>query len=146
MIRAFITTWELVGNHIQNPIVEQGEAIVSGQFTCSMFYPDADVDGIPDGTHVLILVKGANPTIEDLAALPEVKMLPKYRFSKPVSEIPTGVKQVIKDYVVARGIAPSSVFDGVEVYGDFLKKLVKSFQVGFKGFGRCETEYDEDFG
>ena len=148
MIRAFISTWQFIPEEMRvtNPILEHGGALVSGEFTCSMLYPDADQDGKPDGAHVLVLVKGDSLTVESLKDLSGVKMLPAYRLTKPVSEIPANAKQAIRAYVVDNNIAPVEIFDGVVVYGDFLKRLAKHFQVDFNGFGKYESVDELEFG
>lgn len=115
----------------------------------SMHYPDADADGLPDKPRVLVLAwqpTGATTTngqnIEDLSALSGVYMLPAYRFQKPISEIPQAVKDEVKTRLQNNGI-PLSALSGIEVYGDFLRKVAKYFSVSHQGFGR-HVEVDSD--
>ena len=133
MIRAFITTWSIVDNHVVNPIVDYVDTLsLAEPITCNMYYPDADANGIPDKPYVLVIVKGP-VGIEQLKNLAGVKMIPAYGFNTPVSEIPSAVKTAIKDEMVSKGV-PLSAFADVVVYGDFLKRLAKYFSVGFNNF------------
>ena len=144
MIRAFITTWSVVANYVHNPIVDYVDTLTDMGIVCDMHYPDADQNGIPDRDRVLIIVQGP-PQIENLNAIQGVRMLPAYRFQKPLSEIPENIKQAIKAAIVAEGIPLSALF-GMVVYGDFLKKVARYFNASHKGFGMLETEREAEFG
>lgn len=144
MIRAFITTWALVENQIQNPIVEYINANqLSDPVTCSMFYPDHNGDGVPDKNRVLILVHG-QVEIEQLALLAGVRMLPAYSFQKPITEIPQNIIDTVKTAIVNEGI-PLSALSGIVIYGDFLKKVANYFDATFKDFGRYENVLSVEF-
>jgi len=143
-IRAFISTWSLAGDRIENPIVDYVDTLPNQGIVCNMYYPDADGNGIPDKDRVLIIVRGPKVTIETIKDLTGVKMLPAYRFDKPISEIPQNVKNAIKTAITNEGI-PLSALSGLVVYGDFMKKVARYFSVNHKGFGHYETELAGDF-
>jgi len=144
MIRAFITTWSGVkGGTVSNPIIDYVDTLPNMGIICSMHYPDTDADGLPDKPRVLVIVEGP-PAIENLNNLAGVKMLPAYRFSKPISEIPQNVIDTVKSAIVNEGI-PLSALSGIVVYGDFLKKIARYFNASHAGFGRYETVNDLDF-
>lgn len=149
MIRAFITTWSgEAGGRVTNPIVEYVDQVDPQVLTqpviCSMHYPDADENGLPDKDKVLVIVQGG-PEIENLNNLQGVRMLPAYRFQKPVSEIPQNVRNAIISAVENEGI-PRSALAGIEVYGDFLKKVARYFNVNHQGFGRhIELDVEAEF-
>lgn len=149
MIRAFISTWSQVDGAIAHPILGYVDTPPANPilFTCRMFFPDADQDGLPDKLRVLVIVIGdaGETRVEELKNLAGVKMLPAYPFQKPISEIPQGAKDAIKTAIVNEGI-PLSALSGVVVYGDFLKKVAKYFSAGHRGFGRLETDLSGEFG
>jgi|GEM_PF-3697158 len=150
MIRAFISTWQLVGDQVTNPIVDYVDTLppaqtVAERIICSMHYPDADANGLPDKNRVLVIVEGPI-TIEGLAQLPGVKMLPAYRFRKPIGEIPAAVRHAIKTQLQAEGI-PLSALSGIRVYGDFLRAVARYFNTSHSGFGRhIEINREAEFG
>lgn len=156
MYRAFVCTWSgSAGGRITHPILEWLENPSNDppfEVVCSMHYPDADVNGVPDKPEVLVLVwqpTGAvdslGRNIEFLDTLAGVYMIPAYRLSKPVSEIPQPVKNDILNKLQAKGI-PKSTFNDVVVYRDFLKKIAKYFKVGHIGFGNhIEIDADLEF-
>lgn len=149
MIRAFITTWNIENlpngqKQVNNPIVDYVDTLTNVKIRCSMFYPSRNPDGSVSKNRVLILVDGP-PQIEQLANLAGVRMLPAYRFQKPISEIPQNVRDSIKTAIVNEGV-PLSALSGIVVYGDFLSKVAKYFNVDFVGFGGRETSQDGDFG
>jgi len=155
VIRAFLTTWSgEAGGHTSNPILDWIEANDPRglPIQCTMHWPSfrAD-DGLPDKARVLVVVQqptgrtdSMGRTIEAFAGLPGVYMVPAYRFGKPVTEIPSNVRQAIRDKLVAEGI-PLSALDGIEVYGDFLRKVAKYLAANHTGFGRLEQR-DAEFG
>jgi len=145
IIRAFLSTWSGVkGGDVITPIhsyLENRTELV----TCWMHWPDANTDGLPDKNRVLVIVRGPL-IIEQLGNLVGVKMLPAYRFDKPISEIPQAIKDVIKTAIVAEGI-PLSALAGIEVYGDFMRKVAKYFNPNHKGFGSfIEVDLAGEFG
>lgn len=158
MLRAFITTWSAVdsGNgrrRIVNPISNYIESTDIGlTVTCSVHYPDRDIDGLPDKNRVLAIVwqqtgatNGQGQNIESFASLPGVYMLPAFRFTKPIEEIPQSVRDTIIARLQTEGIPISALAD-IAVYGDFLKKIVKYFQTNFDTFGaHIENESDIEF-
>lgn len=142
MYRAFVSTWSgVAGGHITTPIQDFiGDSDLGMRLILRMYWPDKDGNGLPDRGLVLTVAwqpDGATTpqgqTIEDFGNLAGVYMLPAYRFAKPVSEIPQAVKEDILTKLENRGI-PRSTFSGVEVYGDFLRKVAKYFQVNFADF------------
>jgi len=145
-IRAFVTTWSVDDlpngqRQIHNPIVDYIDANVTEPITCSMHYPDADNAGLPNRNRVLILVRSTVipvATLDSLGNLTGVKLIPPYRFNKPISEIPDNVVQGIKDAIVAEGI-PLSALAGMTIYGDFYRKIAKYFNVSHSGFGNYEA-------
>lgn len=146
MIRAFIATWQLIPERMEviNPIAEYIGTANSPVSRVSMYYPDTDGNGLPDKNRVLVLVEGP-PEIEQLVALQGVKMLPAYRFGKPISDIPSPVKTAVLNTLEAEGI-PRAAMAGVEVYGDFIRKVAQYFSPAFKSFGPYESSRDEEFG
>ncbi len=146
MIRAFVTGWQLVGNQVLNPIVEQGESVVSGPFACSMVYPDADANGLPDGPHVLIFVESDSPTIEDLDTLDGVYMFPPHAFDTPLADVPQSTKDEVLGLCASEGWMPTAPLFTAQTYGDCLKLLASHFQAGFTSFGRYEVEKAAEFG
>lgn len=148
MIRAFICKWSLTGNRVIHPILEWFEANegTAPPAVLSMHYPDADVDGKPDGPYVLVLVQSPSPNVEQLGNLAQTWMLPAWRFSKPVSELTAAQREAILSKIDNAGI-PRSYFAGVQTYGQFLKKIAQYFIPNFTGFGdHIEVAADEDFG
>lgn len=155
MLRAFITTWSAIDlgsgrRRITNPISSYVESNDIGlTVTCSMFYPDRDLNGLPDKSRILVIAHqptgATNPqgqTIEAFGNLAGVYMLPAYRFQKPIAEIPQNVKNDVLAKLELEGI-PASAVSGLTVYGDFLKKLAKYFQVNHAGFG-SHIEFDAE--
>lgn len=149
MIRAFICPWELIAaeSRITHPIVEQGESVVTGPFVCSMFYPDADADGLPDGPHVLVLVEGDSVTIEALDSLEGVYMFPPHPFDTPLDQVPQAIKDEVVALCVQENWMPTEpLFTVAQTYGDCLKLMAKHFQSGFVSFGKYEVERAAEFG
>jgi len=153
MIRAFITSWSQSGIDITNPIrdyiLAQAAAGTPLPVTASMFYPDADLNGIPDKPQVLVLVEGpatfGGHSLEDFQNLSGVVLIPPYTFGTLISSIPTTTVNNIKTYITNQGI-PLSALSGVVTWGDVLKKVASYFSVNFQGFGNYETTKAADFG
>lgn len=152
MIRAFISTWGLVDNKLTTPILLKFNEMNQEAFdnnlpikkiTCSMHWPDSDRDGIPNKNRVLTLVESPDD-IQFFRQLIGVKMLPAYRFQKPISEIPSTIKQNIKDILVIEGI-PLTTLIGIKTYGDFLKQIARYFNINHTGFGFLEILKEADF-
>jgi len=123
--------------------IDSGKRIGTG-----MYYPDKDLDGIPDKDRVLILVRTKSyPTYDfnSIKNLTGVKMLPAYRFDKPISEIPQNIKNAIKTVIVNEGI-PLAALSDVVIYGDFIKKAAKYLNVKHEGlFSRFEAALASEF-
>lgn len=81
-IRAFIAPWTLVGNEVHNPIVDHVDTLPNMGIVCSMIYPDADENGVPDGATVLVAVQSDQITgaeIEQMmASLDGVTLIPGF--------------------------------------------------------------------
>lgn len=141
MIRAFICGWEFIPERmcVTNPFVELG-------VPCSMIYPDADADGLPDGPHVLVFVKADGVDTDALNALDGVYMFPPHPFDMPMSEVSQAVKDEVLGLCVANNWMPAEPLFTAQTYGDCLKLLAAHFQSGFVGFGVYEVERAAEFG
>lgn len=156
MIRAFICGWsvdETEGRRITNPILSYLESHdIEIPAEISFHYAPPAENGEPGKPLVLVIARQESgvtnrngQNIEALGNLSGVYMLPAYRFSKPITEIPANVRNGIRDTIVQKGI-PLSALSGMEIYGDFLLKVAKYFDVNHAGFGRhYELEADTEF-
>ena len=133
MNRVFISTWFNDSNHIRNPIVEYLDTqppLNEGdpRITCNMFYADADNNGIPDKARVLVVVQNCENYVTQISALTGVTMLPAYRLTKPISEIPANVKNAVKTKLTNWGM-PLSILSGAVTYGDVIHLAMQHFSI-----------------
>lgn len=133
MIRAFITPWSQNGKEIDNPIKVYCDNPPSNPilFIFNCYYPDADLNGLPDKSRVLIvcIADPGETRLEQLKNLIGVDMIPPYPFNTPIASIPQNVQDAIKAKWTGYGF-PLSVFAGIQVYGDFCRKIAQYFSAG----------------
>jgi len=55
-IRVFLTTWSVIDNTVINPVTTKVETLPPLAIVCSMVYPDAGANGLPDGPRALVIV------------------------------------------------------------------------------------------
>ena len=149
MIRAFITSWIYIPeeSRVTHSIAEVYDAVCPNvPATISMFYPDADANGLPDGPHVLIFIESESPAIEQLDTLDGVYMFPPHSFNAPMADVSQAVKDEVLTLCSVNNWMPVDPLFTAETYGDCLRLLAKSFQIGFVSFGKYEVERAAEFG
>lgn len=147
-IRAFLTTWSLVGNEIHNPIIDHVDTQPNMGIILSMTYPDADANGIPDKPVVLVLVESnqvAGPVLEQLKNVDGVTLIPGQRPDKRMSTIAPSVRNDI-DGLVALHKLPQSVVTGATTYGDFLGSISRYVSPNAVGVQRYIALRPAEFG
>lgn len=147
-IRAFITTWSLIDSEIHNPIVDHIDTQPDMGIICSMIYPDADSNGLPDKPMVLILVESQQVdghALEQLKNLNGVTLVPGIRPDKRMASIPPSVSSDIDGLVNAFGI-PKSVVTGANNYSDFLGGISKYISPNNSGLASYIQKRPLEFG
>ncbi len=147
-IRAFLSTWSLVDDEIHNPIVDHIDTQPDMGITCSMIYPDADVNGLPDKPMVLILVESQQvhgPVLEQLKNLDGVTLIPGQRPDKKMNSLPPSVANDIDGVVSSFGI-PRSVVTGATAYSDFLGGIAKYVSPNSTGLSQYIQRRPLEFG
>lgn len=135
MIRAFLSTWSLVGSEVHNPIVDYIDVQPPMGIVCNMFYPDSNVDGLPDKAFLMVVMRSETHDIsalaEDVGALPGVKLIPPYRLDTPMSSLNTPAKNVIRNVLLQYGL-PDTLVDTSNTIGDLLLMILANISAGHK--------------
>ncbi len=135
MIRAYITTWQLVPTgHYQEFITPIQEEIRSSQlvgYKCALYWGDPDTPTTKSNSRVLVLVD--HPTDADsFAALPGVYMLPPFDFNFDMSLIPQGAKNGISNALQNNGF-PSDIVTNAATYGDVIDSIALNISAKHTG-------------
>lgn len=128
MIRIFLSTWSLDGNTIRNPVVDYVDSQPNLGITCMMYYPDADQDGLPDKSFVIVVMRSVTHDISgianDLNSQPGVKLIPPGKLSTPLSSLTNPQRKYVRDLLTSYGI-PLSAVDAATTVGELLRMVVR---------------------
>ena len=147
-IRAFITTWSLNGNRVENPIVNYVDTLPAQGITCSMYYPDADQNGLPDKNFLIVLMRSDQLTgaeLETIGAAAGALVIDAQTYNKQLSSLNNGQQNKYKNLITNQG-APISIWDNSVTFGDLLVNYIKYLNPSFQGFGDHYTTNIGDWG
>jgi hypothetical protein len=130
MIRAFLTTWSdanLVGGKgtLINPIVDLLDSYNRGDIKIKTYWPRRTMagGGIPEHQAILVIVKtDTSMDYTEIEALPNTYMLPNYKPSKLISDIPVSVRTAALNAMDSLNI-PKAIFSGAATWGDILRTI-----------------------
>jgi hypothetical protein len=145
-IRAFLSTWtasNIDGGliKIDNPIVDYVDAN-SLDVSCRMYYPDRDLDGLPDKNRVLIFTRSLTLTgsqMENAKNLTGVSLIPPFPLDTVLSDIPAATRQTMLDIVNNNGI-PTDGITLDSLYVDVLNTIIVFFVPSFPGIKNLASE------
>ena len=147
-IRAFLTTWQLIGSDIHNPIIDHIDSQPDLGIIASMIYPDADANGLPDKPLVLILVESQQvpgAVLEQLRNLAGVTLIPSARPDKPIATLPPSAKSDLDGLAAAHGI-PQSAINNAATLGEALTNIEKYIAPNSNGVARYLAARPAEFG
>lgn len=144
-IRAFLSTWQKVGNQITTPLLDYlNDNSLAGFEWMSTHYPSSDAGGVPVRPVCLTLVKATD--FAPLAALSGVDIIPSWPFNTLLASFSTAQRNAIYRSTDKYGVE-RALLDGAGTYGKMIKAVVRSFEPAHEGFGaQIETEMSAEFG
>lgn len=149
-IRAFLCRWTESQNGefvaIENPIDQYlNDVSLSDPSVVGInFYARLSQAKRPNRLYMLKIIRGNLTTQEwnSIGAITGVRMSPAFKFSTPVSAVPTNVRSAIRSALDSVG-CPRSVYDSAPTVGAFLRNLTAELNPDRVGFGGWELSDDE---
>ena len=114
---------------------------------CSMVYPDADADGLPDGPNMLVIVESQQATGAQLAQLndlPGVRMIPAHRINDSVDTLTGAQKTRIKDRLLEFDVPLTTIQSFVTV-GDIFREVEKHINPNAGGLFKYVLDRASEF-
>lgn len=96
-----------------------------GVASTHMVWPDADLDGLPDGPRVITFIRVPDALdIGPLDNLSNTFAFPTYDLSTPMDSIPNGVKNQWRNAITGKG-APASIVEDAVIVRDVAVALMQ---------------------
>lgn len=144
IIRLFLMSWFISGSSVNTPLlqyIEEQEAV--GGFVPQFefiqnYYPTSALNGRPDKSIVLVMVKGS-PEIEQFAAISGVYMLPPEQYSKPITK---QMRNRFRNLSDSFGIPPALI-DDAQTQGEAIDAVIRYLEPASSGLDK-EFAADND--
>ena len=140
MLYVYLTSWYMDGNSVENPVLDHDISPANVRF--EIFYPDADMDGKPDGSSIMLIVEAP---LDYYSSVPDIDLLPSYSLGTLISDIPTEVISDVVSTLVHRGV-PADMWSGTTTAGHLLDKVLAYFSPQSKSITERYTGREAEFG
>lgn len=148
-IRAYLTKWHEVDAggliYIRDAIDDHLDAAsLSASIDTATYDARRGAGFRPDRLYRVRVLRGNLTQAEwdAIAALPDVRAIPNFRFDKQTNTIGASVKNKIYQALDALGI-PRTAFDSSATLGGFLRNVLTELASDERGFGQWELLPDE---
>ncbi len=138
----YLTSWYMDGNSVENPILDEGEKITADVPT-NYYYPDADMDGKPDGSSVMAITESMDGK-DYFGHLDGVIVLPCYDLNTKIADIPQEVVTAVIGTLVGLGI-PADKWSGTKTAGELLDKIMAHYSPSSKPITQLYTGREHEF-